>query len=239
MAHLFTGGHFFHTLSMKYKTLLIDLDGTILGTHPILLQILFIFHFISCLREHRFPWWRGLAILHRLKHSMRETTHQKNGTFNWIKATVYFSQLSGRSLEESEKILTETSLKVFERARASLFAVHEAKEFIAWAKERYQLILATNPLWPLEVVLFRMGIAEIKHEHFEFITHAGNMSAIKPHLGYYQELQTLKTLDPSTCLMIGNDEVKDGPARQIGIDVFIIKKPSDFLKLKNILEKAQ
>ncbi|MDD4976113.1 MAG: HAD family hydrolase [Bacteriovorax sp.] len=237
--HLFSTTDLFQTHTMKLKTLLIDLDGTILGAHSFWLSIFFTFNFVNSLRKHGFPVLEAIRILHKLKLAMRQPSHQKNGIINWTKAVTFFSQLSGKSFEDSKKILTSTSLICFQKSRATLYAQTEAKEFIAWAKNHYRLILATNPLWPLEVVLYRLSIAEIHEDNFEFITHAGNMSASKPHVEYYQELQSMKDLAAGSCLMIGNDEKKDGPAREIGVEVFIIERSSDFIKLRTRLEKDQ
>lgn len=222
---------------MKIKTLLIDLDGTLLGAHSFWLNIFFTFHFVNSLRKQGFSVYNALRTLHLLKLSMRSKSHQKNGVLNWSKAVNFFSQLSGKSLLDSEKILTSTSMFCFQKSQTTLFPKSEAKEFVGWAKNHYRLILATNPLWPLDVVLFRLAIAEIHQDNFEFITHAGNMSASKPHIEYYEELQSLKELEAKSCIMIGNDEKKDGPAREIGIEVFIIDKSSDFSKLRAHLEK--
>lgn len=235
-AHLFTSGPLSETLPM-IKTLLIDLDGTLLGTHTVRLNLAFTYHFIQSLRAHQIPAIKAAKILHQLKLSMREIGHQNNGVVNWVKAVNFFSQLSGKSLKDSEHILTSTALMCFQKSKSTLFAKPDALEFIAWAKNHYQLILATNPLWPLEVVLYRLGIAEISPDHFSFITHAENMSASKPHVEYYRELQAMRELEASTCLMIGNDHKKDGPASELGIEVWIIDNQTTFSDLKKRLQK--
>lgn len=224
---------------MKFKTLLIDLDGTLIGAHTFWLHLFFTFHFVKALRGHQFSILKSLKTLHLMKLSMRLKSHQKNGVPNWTKAVNFFSQLSGKSLSESHSILSSTSLICFQQSRVTLFSKPEAIEFINWAKNHFELVLATNPLWPLKAVHFRLLVAEIPPDNFQFITHAENMSASKPHVEYYEELQSLRGLEPSSCLMIGNDERKDGPAREIGIEVFIIKKDSDFLKLKHLLQNSK
>ena len=127
------------------------------------------------------------------------------------------------------------SMSCFVSAAHSLYAVKEAQNFIESSKEHYRLILATNPLWPLAVVEFRLGIAGIHSSQFEFITHAENMSSCKPNLEYYQELLEKLNLNPTECLMIGNDEKKDGPARRVGVEVVLIRTPSDFTLLEKRL----
>lgn len=224
---------------MKTKTLLIDLDGTLLGAHPLRLRLFFIFNFVSSLRKLGFSIWQSLRILHQLKLSVRDPKHQKNGVTNWEKSINFFSQLSNLSAIESLSILNQTSMQCFVNSRNALYPMEEAKNFIEWAKNHYQLILATNPLWPLEVVEYRLKIAEIDKENFQFITHANNMSSCKPHVEYYKELHEKLNLNTNNCLMIGNDHKKDGPASSIGIDVVIIENPSDFITLQAKLQKER
>lgn len=224
---------------MKFKTLLIDLDGTLLGAHTIRLNFYFTYYFIKALHQYDFSIIKAAKVLHKLKLSMRQKSHQRNNVVNWEKAIEFFSQLSGKSLEDSRIILTKTAMICFQKSRPTLYPMNEAKDFILWAKKHYTLILATNPLWPLDVVLYRLSIAEITQDNFEFITHAEVMSSSKPHVEYYQELQSMKNLEANSCLMIGNDEKKDGPAREIGVEVFIIENPLDFITLRKKLEADQ
>lgn len=221
----------------QITTLLIDLDGTLLGAHTKRLHWYFITAFVRSLKQLGFNVIKSLSILHKLKLSMRGPVHQMNGISNWDKATAYFSQLAGLSESESRQKLNEMSLQCFMHARPSLYALKDAQEFVQWAKKHYRLILATNPLWPAAAVEYRLGIAGIDPSNFEFITHAENMSSCKPNVQYYHELKLKLQLVPNECLMIGNDEKKDGPAREIGVEVIIIKSQSDFKKLRERLEK--
>jgi FMN phosphatase YigB (HAD superfamily) len=231
--------HFLTTIEMmkNTKTLLIDLDGTLLGAHYTRLQLSFIRSFVSSLGKAGFGPLKSLKLLHQLKLAIRKVDHQNNGVVNWDKSVNFFSQLSGLSPEDSRRILTPASMKCFQDSRTTLYAVPEAQDFINWAKNHYTLILATNPLWPLNVVLYRLSIAGISPEHFQLITHAENMSACKPNVEYYHELSEKLKLDPTTTLMIGNDHKKDGPAKQLGIDVVILENFSDYKKLRARLQK--
>jgi FMN phosphatase YigB (HAD superfamily) len=222
---------------MKIKTLLIDLDGTLLGAHSTSLNFYFTYYFVKSLRKYGFSVFQSLRLLHKLKLSMRESSHQMNGIINWDKAVAFFSQLSGKNLTEAREILTTTSMECFKKSSPTIFPIPEAIEFINWAKNHFRLILATNPLWPLDVVHYRLSVAEIHESNFEFITHAGIMSSSKPYVEYYKELKQMKELIPESCLMIGNDEKKDGPARLIGTEVFIIKSAADFKVLRAKLEQ--
>ncbi len=221
---------------MMKTTLLIDLDGTLLGAHPRKLHWYFISAFVKELKPLGFGFIQALLILHKLKISVRDSSHQMNGVVNWEKSIAFFSQLTALQPEEARSHLTDMSMKCFVHARPSLYELKEAQEFILWAKDHYKLILATNPMWPAAVVDYRLEIAGIQPSEFEFITHAENMSSCKPNVHYYQELKNKLNLKPEECFMIGNDEEKDGPAREIGVDVFILKSPSDFRVLRKKLE---
>ncbi|MCR5704800.1 MAG: HAD family hydrolase [Eubacterium sp.] len=89
-------------------------------------------------------------------------------------------------------------------------------------KKGYQIVLATNPIFPEVATLERLSWTGLNPEDFSLITTFENSCFTKPKLEYYQYI--LKTLykDPEDCLMVGNDVQEDMCARQLGIDVFLI-----------------
>lgn len=220
----------------KCSTLLIDLDGTLLGGNTPLLHLAFTYHFLNNLKKWDMSRLTSLKVLHELKLKIRDKNHQANGVTNFEKSAQFFSHLSGKSLEDSYAILEETALICFQKSAFTLYPMPEAIEFIAWARPRYNLILATNPLWTPEVVNYRLGIAKITEESFSFITHSKNMSSCKPNPEYYHELIKLKNLNPNECLMIGNSHKKDGPAKDAGVSVEIIRSGKDFRTIRKQLE---
>jgi HAD superfamily hydrolase (TIGR01549 family) len=86
----------------------------------------------------------------------------------------------------------------------------------------YQLVVATNPIFPEVATMERLLWTGVNPEKFSLITTYENSCYSKPNLNYYKFL--LKTLDkdPEDCLMVGNDVHEDMCARQLGIDVFLI-----------------
>lgn len=87
----------------------------------------------------------------------------------------------------------------------------------------YQLVVATNPLFPEVATLERLSWAGVNADDFSLVTTYENSCYCKPNLNYYKFL--LKTLDkdPEDCLMVGNDVHEDMCARNLGIDVFLIE----------------
>ena len=91
------------------------------------------------------------------------------------------------------------------------------------AKQKRELVIATNPVFPEIAIRQRLQWAGIGHLPFRLITTYENMHFCKPHLEYYSEI--LKKLNrlPGDCLMIGNDAREDLAANGVGISTFLLK----------------
>ena len=84
----------------------------------------------------------------------------------------------------------------------------------------YKLVLATNPIFPLNVQHKRIAWAGLEHVHFDLITHIENMSFCKPNLGYYHEICAMIGEVPDACLMVGNDAINDMVAANVGMKTY-------------------
>ena len=85
------------------------------------------------------------------------------------------------------------------------------------------LILATNPVFPMEAVESRLKWIGLSADHFDLITCYSNMHYCKPNPEYYQEILDKMEIDSKGSLMIGNDEREDMIAGELGIDKILIK----------------
>lgn len=98
---------------------------------------------------------------------------------------------------------------------------------ISLLKEKgYDLVVATNPLFPKKAVLDRINWAGLDYNDFIFITNFEEMHYCKPNLDFYREVLKKINKDPSSCLMVGNDIKEDMIAKEIGIRTYLI---NDFL----------
>ena len=86
----------------------------------------------------------------------------------------------------------------------------------------YQVILATNPLFPAVATQSRIRWAGLTPEDFERITTYENARFCKPNPDYYQEILGKLNLNPSDCLMVGNDVDEDMIAETLGMRVFLL-----------------
>ena len=84
-----------------------------------------------------------------------------------------------------------------------------------------QLVVATNPLFPLIAQVKRLNWAGLALERFSMLTHLENTSFVKPRMEYYRQICETLGLAPETCLMVGNDAVNDMVAGAVGLKTFM------------------
>lgn len=101
-------------------------------------------------------------------------------------------------------------------------------EFIKKAVEAlrskgYNLVIATNPLFPLKAIEHRIRWAGFKPDDFSYITHYEKNHYCKPQIKYYEEILKDINKKPEDCLMVGNDVQEDLVASELGIKTYLIK----------------
>ena len=84
-----------------------------------------------------------------------------------------------------------------------------------------KLVLASNPIFPLNVQMKRLAWADLDHLPFALLTHIENMSFCKPRIEYYLEICQKIDLPPEACLMVGNDPLNDMIAGKTGMKTYL------------------
>lgn len=95
----------------------------------------------------------------------------------------------------------------------------------------YNVIVVTNPLFPLKAIHHRIRWAGFEPEDFTYITSFEKNHYCKPQIKFYEEVLEDINKTPEECLMVGNDTVEDLVAKNIGIKTYLINN--------NILNKSQ
>lgn len=211
------------------RHLLVDLDGTLLGAHDLKLVVEFTVKGLVSIRKHG-SWLQSLQALRAIFQELDTPSQTLNNRERSVKV---FSEQMGLSYEEAKAALDETVTTLFPKLEKHFYPIADAQEFLQWAKTRYPLTLATNPVWTEEIVKLRMRWAKIDPELFHTITHSEKMHACKPSPEYYKEILAQQNLQPQECLLIGNDLKKDLPATSVGIPVFIVDSSSRLKKLQS------
>lgn len=220
---------------MKPSVLLFDLDNTLLGSYPKPLRLQFIWRMIQVLGRQWILPHRTLRFLKELRAEV------ETGNPALTNAERSYSVVKRHFPVVPESEITTWTHRlirdVFKGLLPNFFPIPTGERLIQdiLKHKKYRVVLATNPVWPLEIVEMRMSRGGLRCQDFEWVTHAENMHYTKRSVLYYQEVLNHLKVSPSDCLMIGDSEVKDGIARQLGIPVFLIQSEHSYEILREQL----
>ena len=86
-----------------------------------------------------------------------------------------------------------------------------------------KVVLATNPVFPMQAQIERLSWIGLNESDFDHITSHENSRFCKPNPKYYLEICEEIGVAPENCLMIGNDESDDMKgASMAGLECFLI-----------------
>lgn len=87
----------------------------------------------------------------------------------------------------------------------------------------YQMIVATNPLFPEIAILKRIAWAGFDAEDFIHVTTYEKSHYAKPYVQYYEAILKDNDLVADQCLMVGNDPLEDMVASRLGLKTYLIE----------------
>ena len=204
----------------KYTTILFDLDGTLLPMD----QDQFTYTYFKELAVKLAPLgfdpkalagniWAGVAAMVKNDGSVT------NEEAFWRE----FSHIYGETVRDHMPVFQEFYANEFQKAQSVCGFSPESKEIVEKLKKAgYNVVLATNPIFPAIATQSRIRWAGLEPEDFQLYTTYENASFCKPNPKYYEEILTKLGLDPKECLMVGNDVTEDGAAKALGMDVFFL-----------------
>ncbi len=86
----------------------------------------------------------------------------------------------------------------------------------------WQIVLATNPIFPRRVIDARIAWAGLDADRFTFVTDYETSRHCKPHREYFHEVLGRLDLPPEACLMVGNDTQHDMAAGLAGLSTCLL-----------------
>lgn len=125
---------------------------------------------------------------------------------------------------DAKPLCDEFYTREFDKAKACLKYIPDHKPMIERLREAgLRLVLATNPIFPLDGVVTRMGWVGLEPADFELITHYDNSSFCKPNPSYFGEILEKIGEKPENCLMVGNNMYEDMRcAEKAGLRCFLV-----------------
>lgn len=205
---------------MKLKAILFDLDGT-------LLQIdtnLFMAEYLKELSESVKPVIDTERFINSLLASTAAMIADKSN--KRTNEEVFWDDFRNRlkdCINNVELLINkfyESEFKKLNRvANHNIFARQLVQSALDCKK---RIVLATNPVFPLSAIEERMVWAKINNFPWELVTSYENMHFCKPHVEYYLEIARHLELEPSECLMVGNNVEEDMIAGTIGMQTCLV-----------------
>lgn len=206
---------------MRYQAILFDMDGTLLPMQ----QEEFVHAYFHELCKALCPL--GIeakpltnAVWAGTKAMVQNTGEQSNRDVFWQT----FVQITGMDAERFIPVSDHFYAHGFHQARPSTQAnpLAVAAVRLAHAKAEH-VVLATNPLFPMAGQETRMSWVDLAPSDFDLVTSYESDCHCKPNAAYYQDICDRLHLQPSRCLMIGNDEGEDmHPAAALGMDAWLV-----------------
>ena len=204
----------------KIKTILLDLDGTLL---PMDFDV-FLATYIDLISNKAASigiskefftkaLWAGIVKM------MKNDGSLSNEDAFWAA----FCSVTGATKEETDGNLNDFYNNEFNEIKNVCGYNENAKILIEKLKNKgYNLILATNPVFPKIGTYNRLKWVGIDFNDFSFVSTYENSHYCKPNLKYYEEILQKFNLDASECLMIGNDVLDDMVSVNLGMQAFLL-----------------
>ncbi len=203
------------------KTVLFDLDGTLLPMD----QEEFVRKYLRELGIKGAELGYGAQELVQIVLDGFEVMVANDGTVtNEERFWELFLATFGGERDEHVKAFENFYHNEFSKVAEGTSPTPIANEAVQVLKERgYELVLATNPVFPRVATLERMRWAGLDPSDFVLITTYENSRFAKPSLDYYRDILATIGAEAGECLMVGNDVQEDLAVAKLGMDVFLVK----------------
>ncbi|MHA1237598.1 MAG: HAD family hydrolase, partial [Candidatus Hodarchaeales archaeon] len=207
----------------EITTLLFDLDNTLIMFDEKAFIPLYGKHIHAYFTDEIPSYEDFMTLFLQSTHSMLQK--EPIGFTNLEKFAANFAPKINLANDEILKRFIHFYENGYDNLKDIITPAHKAQELIQFASKHFDIVAATNPLFPAVATEKRLiwgGISSADIPWLE-ITSADNYSNAKPYLDYYLELLENIKKTPSECLMVGDDEVNDMVAGQLGIKTYLIK----------------
>jgi FMN phosphatase YigB (HAD superfamily) len=212
------------------NTILFDLDGTLLPLDPDLFEAEYFKRLCYKLRDLYPAEKLGEYIWDASAEMVKNIEHDKTNKDVFMKR---FAEITGGDME----FLYNRFMEFYKNEYKALNTFFKPSEYMVKAvkllkEKRYELVVATNPLFPMEAIVERIKWAGLNIGDFKLVTSFEDMHFCKPQIKYYEEILSRVGKIPDECLMVGNDVQEDLIAKTIGIKTYLVE--DHILNKKNV-----
>lgn len=203
------------------KVVMFDLDGTLLPMD----QETFVRAYFGGIANKLAPLkYNPDEVVYALKKSvgamMSNNGSQTNEKVFWN----VFSEVLGEDITNHQEVFDDFYKNEFQKVKTVCGFEPRAKEVVEYVKTKgLRVVLATSPMFPKVATESRIRWAGLEPSDFEIYTTFEDYSYAKPSLEYYEELFKKLQVEPSECIMVGNDVLEDMVVQKLGVKVFLLK----------------
>lgn len=208
-------------MSKKYKAILFDLDGTLL---PMDMEEFTTGYFKFLCKKLKKYGFDDAKLVKTIWTGTKAMAMNDGSVKNRDRFWNTFAEILDGPVEEIDADCLDFYGNEFDQAVCFTQANPMAKDAVALAHEKAEkVVLATNPLFPMVGHDTRMSWVGLKREDFDLVTSYESDSFCKPNPCYFKSVCERIGVEPSECLMIGNDEKEDMfCATAAGIDAYLV-----------------
>jgi FMN phosphatase YigB (HAD superfamily) len=200
-------------------TILFDLDGTLLPIDNTLFEKIYFGELIKVFSDIMTPeevakniWGSTKAMVTNLEHRTNESVFMDD-----------FSMRINHDLSIIKQRFDEFYDTNFFRVKEAVKDVEFMRDSVKILKEKgYNIVIATNPLFPIKAIHHRIRWAGFEPEEFLYISNFEKNHYCKPQLKYYEEILEDISKSPGECLMVGNDVQEDLVSKKLGMRTYLI-----------------
>ncbi|MDD5935370.1 MAG: HAD family hydrolase [Clostridiales bacterium] len=202
------------------NTFLFDLDGTLLPMD----QDLFIKLYFKGLIKHLQPY-------HILPEDLISAVNYGTGAMVLNDGTISneerfwsaFASKLGDDIRKLEPVFIDFYRTSFHEAKASTKTSPYTAKIINLLKQKgYDIIIATNPLFPQIATYNRIDWAGFSPSDVSYVTTYETCTYCKPNLAYYTEILDRMKKKPEDCMMVGNNVEEDMQVHKLGLARYLI-----------------
>lgn len=205
---------------MKTTTVLFDLDGTLLPMDQDVFLKAYIGGLVKTAAQNGYDAeTMKNAIMTGTYAMIKNDGAKTNETAFWDVLKGVF----GESIMDDFHMFDEFYETDFQKIKDVCGFEPRAKEIVDRVKRLgFRTVLATNPMFPKVATESRICWAGLDPQDFEIYTTYETSHYGKPNLDYYREVADILGVDPSECIMVGNDVSDDMVASKLGMKVFLL-----------------
>ncbi len=203
----------------KITTIMFDLDGTLLSIDMKDFESIY-YHSLSQSFKDIIPPEDFMKILYTSMKTMVENTEERTNEDVFMEA---MKALVHDDFDLYTKKFNDYYDHDFIVLKDAVTIRPEILKATDLLKEKgYELVIATNPLFPKKAIEKRIHWSGVNRDHFSYVSYFEKNHYTKPHVAYYEEILKSIHRKPEECMMVGNDALEDLVAGKIGITTYLI-----------------